>query len=372
MAYSNVVNLKDAIDVYIGKESTIGTATVNGGTWYKMNNHLTNYSYQEVASPVVYAPSKVKGTVDKSRHSAVTDFGAKMYEITLEFVADQSVMNFLMFFCTHDWAGSQNMFPTAFQDSYMHGATNTAVATHRTHTVSILFDKGASNGTDYLFPSCMLSNLSVSFDGGTNGGLGTISATFMTGYGPTLGTVTPSSSTDVGSALNVATDKMIWSATDVTAVGLKDLLMDSWSLNISRTINKVGLQSGADSTDSAGYVPSKWSVGGSFSCKRDTNFKELMDLQAVNNTGHSLTMLIEKNGTAGWEFSAPTVSIENYSIDFADNGFRVNCDYNCLANDANDSVYVLQFTDAGFSSVNLNGAFNTSFDGTSANPPSTA
>ena len=308
MAISSNIQHKKEVTVYIGTEITMGTATLAAGTWYKMD--IIDYSISEISAPLEVAGAR-SGLYGQGESMAKHRRDQQMYDIELQMYGGAASIDRICGALFEDSNGTNALLgssptTTIFKDSAANGVP-----------VTILFENGGSGGNDLWFISCLCTKLSLSYGLGDGGSL-KLTAGFTTGYDPVEGTLTPTTSTDTyGKPFN-------FHDLSTHTLDAADLLLSDVSLDISRSVSRVGY-------DSATYKPLKYTIGqyevsGSLSCKRDSNSDTVTRNSSVG------VVLALSDGT--FKIDAPDVMVSDVSSDTAEDGWKSTFNFKCFFNDA--------------------------------------
>ena len=324
MAISPGFQTKNDVNVYIGTEVTMGTATVPAtGTWHSVP--VTDYSISDIQAPLSVAPQR-SNSFGQQESGAVHDRTTQMFEISLTMQGTAGVLDRLCGAMYEDSDGINALLGSSpVTSTFQDGVSNTV-------PVTILFENGGAGAADLQYVSCMMTGMELSYGVGSDGGALKATATFVTAYEPTETAIaTPSTIT--------ATEGVSFNFYDLTVHTLnsEDLLMHDFSLSISRPVNRVSWQS-ASNYAPHGYSIGGYEVSGSLSCKRDA------ESQAVpTNTSSGITLALS-DGT--FQVDAPDCMVESVSTDLADEGWKQSFTFRCFYNDAAESNAIVTVTTA--------------------------
>ncbi len=323
MAISSGFQTKSNVNVYIGTEVTMGTATIPAGTWHSVP--VIDYSVSDIQASLGVAPQRTN-SFGQQESGAVHDRTGQTYEISLTMHGTAGVLNRLCGAMYEDSDGTNALLgssptTTTFKD----GVGNTV-------PVTILFENGGATAADLQYVSCMLSSMELSYGVGSDGGALKTTATFVTGYEPTDSAIdTPVSP--------VATEGTMFNIFDLSThtLGGEDLLLHDFSLSISRPVNRISWNA-ADNYKPHGYSIGGYEVTGSLSCKRD------IESQAVPTNTSAGIVLALSDGT--FQIDAPDCMVESVSTDLADEGWKKSFTYRCFYNDASETNPIVTITTA--------------------------
>ena len=326
MAIDSKFQTKRDVEVFIGDEITLGTATLAGGTWKKLP--VVDYSIADKQAPLGVAPQRAN-SFGQQQSGAKHNRTEQMFEISLTMHGTAGVINRICgALFEDDDADNRLLGSSPATVSFRDGVANAV-------PVTILFknggsDVGTSNGEqDIHYKSAMCTSMELSYGIGTDGGALSCVATFVTGYIPVESTLTPTGSniTDVSGVVFNAHD------ISINSLGGKDVLINDFSLNISRPVNRVSYQSGAEFAP-YGYSIGAYEVTGTLGCKRDKNSA---DIATNTSTGIELNV-----GDSTFEVTAPKVMVESISTDLADEGWKQEFSYRAFYDDASDTNPIVQ------------------------------
>jgi len=327
MAIDTKFQTKSDVSVFIGTEITMGTATLANGTWTRLP--VVDYSIADKQAPLAVAPARAN-SFGQQQSGAKHNRTEQMFEISLTMHGTAGVINRICGALFGDSDGDNQLLGSSpAVVSYRDGLANAV-------PVTILFknggsDFGISDGNDMHYKSAMCTSMELSYGIGTDGGALSCVATFVTGYIPIESTVTPASATDVSGVVFNAHD------ISINSLGSKDVLINDFSLNISRPVNRVSYQSGAEFAP-YGYSIGAYEVTGTLGCKRDKNSA---DIATNTSTGIALNV-----GDSTFEVTAPKVMVESISTDLADEGWKQEFSYRAFYDDASDTNPIVQIETA--------------------------
>ena len=180
---------------------------------------------------------------------------------------------------------------------------------------------------DRTLQNCILQNLTIACDVGTDGGRPHLTGQFMTGYKPTIA---DSSTSIVASASANEWDFSIFDLGTRTVCGVASSTIKSFSITIDNPATRVGWQ--GTSAEADGYMRSGLvNVTGSITAKLTSG---IADLLTTWQTEGAIASPIDKASTAvtleksaSWSISLPSVLITGYSQDQANDGIFVTIDF---------------------------------------------
>jgi len=299
MAYDTQFQPSQDIVVYLGVEATFGTATLAAGTWYKPQ--VTSFSLPESASSVEMAAQRSGAAVNFSNQvNHRPDTKVYTFDLTLRGTVSSIARACQLMFedssSAHTLTGTY-AFPTTYKDG-----------TSSTSQMTVLFKNGGQSDSDskgdLVAKSCVATGISFAQDTGSEGGDLMVTINMMTAYQPAHSSLTPSSSTD-----DTASAKNIRSLTNSTTLVSNPLMLYSWELALSRSVERISYK---DTTnfDPYGYaMTGAVEVSGSLSAKMDA---ETFDLIA---SFHANTGALNIQESSGFTVSVPLVAINEAAID---------------------------------------------------------
>tara|TARA_R100001594_G_scaffold37383_1_gene67598 strand:- start:12 stop:1058 length:1047 start_codon:yes stop_codon:yes gene_type:complete len=250
------------VSVWFEKEDKVGRSqddTVDNAGLTKLQ--CTSFTIPEASMPVEYSAPKsgqFVTTADQAHHSQ----GTKLWTFDTVLRGTPTSVLLAMEALFEDSTSSpralQNTysFPTA---SYKHDSTSTP------NTYNIRFiDAGADNTKhNVVCRGCIGTGFSLTEDIGSEGGELVCTINWATGYVPD--NVSAQADDDITSAAyDTGTPKNIRSlasgSTGINGGALEELVISSWELNVSRTIERIHY---ADNTD-GGYEPFGYAMVGGF------------------------------------------------------------------------------------------------------------
>ena len=318
MAINSKFQSKSDVEVFIGTEITMGTATLAGGTWDKMP--VVDYSISDKQAPLGVAPQRANsfGQQDSGAKHNRTE---QMFEISLTMHGTAGVINRVCKALYGDGDGDNILMGSSPAiKTYDDGEGNIV-------PVTLLFKNGGSNDNDIHYKSAMCTSMELSYGIGTDGGALSCVATFVTGYIPVESTLTPASDTDRSGQVFNAHD------ISINSLGGQDVLINDFSLNISRPVNRVSYQSTVEFAP-YGYSIGAYEVTGTLGCKRDANSSSI-----ASNTSTGIALNV---GDSTFEVTAPKVMVESISTDLADEGWKQEFSYRAFYDDASDTNTIVQ------------------------------
>lgn len=332
MAKSATFQVKNNTNVFIGTESTMGTAVAQDGLLTELP--VTDYSFTEIGAggqTLNVAPFRVGGGLTQSNNMVKEQRHDRMYEVSVTFMCTDAAVKRVMLNMIEDGASGNISALIGSMPStlvFQNGQSNAI-------PVSLVFrDLSHDADNDIIFRSCMATSLTFSGDIGSNGGIVMCTAVFQTAYAPTANTDVAYNN---GSNVTVSAQQTMFNMHDISAStatpsggSAEDLLLFSFELNIARTVTRVGFNS-SSSFDPMGYALGGYEVTGSLNAKRD---------------GESVTAIAEATSfaldidTGVYQILAPTCLIDSASISFDEDGFKQVIPFRAVYSGATSSTIV--------------------------------
>ena len=185
--------------------------------------------------------------------------------------------------------------------------------------LSIVY-KSAITDKDLAFKDCFCTALSFNGDANTEGGRIKFSATFKTGS--VVADLTNDSIT-IDTAITASNYYMsAWDADDRIIAGVADVILSSFSLNITNDVEFVGLTAnGFESATRAGEI----SASADFTCVYDANTAGLMETFNSQTTGTSQgsTLMGTDDTPSNGEFEFKFASSVLTDVSFSDAGLMM-------------------------------------------------
>ena len=328
MAYNSQFQPSQEVIVYLGVEATFGTATLAAGTWYKPQ--VTAFSLPESSSSVEMSAQRTGAAVNFS-NQVIHRPDTKVYTFdltlrgTVASIARACQLIFEDSSSEHAMVGTY-AFPTAYTDG-----------TSATTQMTVLFKNGGQSDDDtagdLICKSCVATGASFAEAVGSEGGDLMITLNMMSAYRPTHGSLTPASSTDdTGSAKNIL------SLTNSTTLAANSLMLYSWDLGISRTVERISYKD-ATNYDPYGYaMTGAMEVSGSLSAKMDA---ETHDLLASYHTGDVALNIQE---SSGFTVNLPKVALNEAALDSGGSHIVQTIPYIGVGNEASTSANIVSIT----------------------------
>jgi len=314
---SNVFSGKQ-FELYLANESgNMGTAESTNGNFIKLAvNSVSDVDFSGITQE---RNLRVGQQVKKPTDHFVSQKGAS-YTMQFEWIVDHKEgLQKLMQLISEDTSSAFEVSGSFSPGVYSHGA-----ATGQTATVII---SNPNSGDDRTLTSCILTELTLSMDSGSDGGRLKASGTFYTGYKPTLGI-----STVAPSGTETAWNKTIFDCTGKT-VGGSDVVASAFSM----TMNYPGIRIGYQGSDAD---PEQYSRADEYTASGSINVK--YDYNTDGEIAHFLAgteKAVRVGDASTVDISCPQVMYTGFNTAF-DNpeGSMVEIPFDCVA-DGSEKLY---------------------------------
>ena len=336
MAKSTAFQTKAGSKVTIGTEVTMGTATLAAGTTLELP--CTEYSFTEIGAgglALDVAPFRTGlGGSTQSDDMVKARRHDRMFEVNLTFHGTAQAIDRMCLALFGDGSTPNALIgsmPVA--TNYKHGVASIV-------PVTLHFEDAAhaGSGTDIHFISCMCTNLNLSGNIGSDGGVVMGSATFVTGYLPVESALTYTGGPHtLLSAQQTIFNMHDLATTTITPAGgsAEDLVLYNFDLNISRSVARIGHDTASNNFRPHGYVVGGYEVTGSLTCKRDAE-----SLSAITVADTAQTTFALDLDTTVFQITAPTAILDTSTINFDDDGWKQVIPFRCVYTGATSSTIV--------------------------------
>jgi len=301
MTLSKTFQSKSAVRLYVGTETTFGTAAVAGGTW-------NEYPVKEIGSLPQF--SMAAESIARRSGSSLEPSGgvnqnpcAGEYEVEVTFYA---TINALVAMCGWTFEDVDSAYilagnytkPTTWFDATAVGAAL---------PVTLLF-KDAGHVTDLKYTSCVCKRMEIMGDVTADGGLLLVKGTFYTAYAPVEADLDPSSQPTWDSS---TIRKMCELVSGTTTVDSLDILISSFSIVLEREVGRLPIKNAATYIP-FGYTMGNWTVTGTIhSPKADANTLSLAE-EFYDNT--TVPIVLTMAASSSGAISLPTVKLDSSQI----------------------------------------------------------
>ena len=211
------------------------------------------------------------------------------------------------------------------------GATDTCAV--------VIIKRRAGSADDHYMHSCVLQNLTIGQDVGTNGGALTCSGQFMTGYRPVI--------EDNGEAADSSASTTEQSLFDMTTrtLGTDEVSVKSWSMTFENPASRVGFQ--GSNAEADGYVRAgRFGATGSITVKADDTVQDMLVDHWQANLNQAL--VLTHSTAAKLDISAPSVSMSGFNVDRSDEGMYVEIPFTMTSGaDGSGNVCVIKSAATG-------------------------
>ena len=336
MAKSDKFQVSSHSSVIIGTEVTPGTPTdASDGVTIEMP--VTEYSFSDINKHTLsVAPFRSGlGGMTQSDDMVKWQEHDRMHEISLTFHCSNLAIDRICLALFGDGSTPNVLLgsmPTTVQSHVQHGVANIT-------PVTLWFENAGHAGldTDLYFTSCMCTSFTMTGDIGSNGGVVMGTATFVTGY-PAVEAALGIQSTSSSNTL-ITAHTTIFNMHDMTTTQTldgEDLVLYSFDLNIARSVQRIGFDSG-NSFHPNGYAVGGYEVTGNLTAKRDDETGAAID----NKTGMALEL-----DTGVFHISAAKVFVDDSGISFDEDGWKQTIPFRCTYDSAATSNAVISIATA--------------------------
>ena len=332
MAKSGTFQSKQNVSVIIADEATVGTAAATDATRIVMP--VTDFTFSDAFKHTLsVAPTRVgKGGMTQSDDMVKWQKHDVMWDISITFHSTPQAINRVCKALFGDGDGANALLGSMPSNTaYSHGTSNAI-------PVTLFFENSSHDGdtVDMHFTSCLCTSLSMAGDISSNGGVVVCTATFQTAYKPTEAALNFSSGTETTLATQSATGLFNMHDLTTTTLDGEDLLLYSFDVNISRTVNRIGFDQNNDFRP-MGYAVGPYEVTGNLTCKRDGEVDD-----AINNeTGMALDL-----DTGVFQIIGDKVFVDEAGISFDDDGWKQTIPLRFTYDGANTSNDVITINTA--------------------------
>ena len=303
MAINSSVYSSKQFELYIAPQTTMGTAMTASDNASFTKLEVVSVNDVDFGGGLIQERALRSGQqIKKSTDHYVSQKGA-MYTLEFEWiVSHKEGLLQLMKMISEDTSSAFAVAGTFSPAVYNHGATTGNFAT--------IIVSNPNTSDDRLLHSCVLTNLTLSMDSGSEGGRLVASGTFMSGYKPTVGanTVAPSGQqTSFIKTIYDCTTKRL--GADNAA---NDVVAKAFSMEFSYPAMRIGYQ-GSDA-DAEQYARSgEYTASGTINVKYDAvSAPELSQFLS----GSTRAVLFGDASTI--DFSIPTAVYTGFNLDLGD------------------------------------------------------
>lgn len=303
MAINSSVYSSKQFELYIAPQTTMGTAMTASDNASFTKLEVVSVNDVDFGGGLIQERALRSGQqIKKSTDHYVSQKGA-MYTLEFEWiVSHKEGLLQLMKMISEDASSAFEVAGTFSPAVYNHGDTTGNFAT--------IIVSNPNTSDDRLLHSCVLTNLTLSMDSGSEGGRLVASGTFMSGYKPTVGanTVAPSGTQNayVKTIYDCTTKRL---GADNAA---NDVVAKAFSMEFSYPAMRIGYQ-GSDA-DAEQYARSgEYTASGTINVKYDAvSAPELSQFLS----GSTRAVLFGDASTI--DFSIPTAVYTGFNLDLGD------------------------------------------------------
>jgi len=316
---------KSEVRLYVGTETTFGTATIAGGTWKE-------YLVKEIGalpqfSVAAESIARRSGSFLESDGGVIQNPCVFEGEIEVTFYATKDLLTALC-----GWAFEDASDPAVLTGAYVAPTTwNDATAVGSALPVTLLF-KDAGQVNDLKYTSCVCKRMEIMGDVTADGGLWLAKATFYTAYKPIEEDLDPSSAPTIDVS---AVRKMCQLITDGVTIDGEDQLISSFNVVIEREVGRLPIKTAATYVP-FGYTMGPFIVTGSLhSPKTDAQTVKLIE-ESYDNTTVEIVLTISTEASCA--ITLESVKLDNSQITEDDQTLGIDFPFKALTLDSGGST----------------------------------
>lgn len=366
MAISTTVTPQGSVRMGIKGETTFGTALDASGA--------DSTAYRQL--PVVTA---TKPTFNVTRESRLLSGKGTMKDLAdtvqtrkngtvttpFEFIATPELLLQHLILVGQDvTADGSDVYTVEFDGSSNGTSSGAAISSGLPHSVNLAYDTGTS-AAGITIPGCVVSDLTIGADYGSNGGFVTCSGNYFSGFAGAASVGATGAymertydgtwvEPDAGTFINMGdlTTKQL----DVDSTSnTQDLILKSWSINIANGVVRVG--SNSDGNAEA-YAYPEYTVTGSVVVKYDSEVGLIAGANAVQHfLDGTLASLLLKfgDGTVSSVGEMNILAEAQYSgdptLDASAEGMFWNIPFECGVSGSTEGLKVSLFSDTAVAAM---------------------
>jgi hypothetical protein len=249
----------------IAEEATFSTAITAQTSFQELLiNEPTQIDYSNL---IVDRAKKADGKrVMSHTDNYVSKLGSD-YSVTVSGIATDTTLDYLIYGVMQDLGGEATTSPylKTFEWDGSSGAVDFSVGAGISYTLNG-FNPGSAEDESWQLRGCILSELTLTADPGTNGGRLSYSATFMSGFVPIQTGIT----VNPASWVNAAADYYPFQTLDTKTISGNNVVLGSLSLTFNNAATRVGFDSSGNTQNySLGVGGDGLSITGEISVKYD-------------------------------------------------------------------------------------------------------
>jgi len=293
-ALDNAIYSQQEFGVAIKAETTVGTALKT--SMQRLN--VTGLVGMSQSLTQVIEPRSGESRVQDKEHILVCDKGGGDISVQVSIVLDTLVDNML-----HEnvmGATTAGATPASIDLVYNYlpaGFTNGSAQTDNLHTFTVALISPETNETIYL-TGCVVSELSVSMDQGTECGRRHATVTFLSRHRPATPSAAPTTPTDYGTAFRFLRD-----LDAIATVGGDTIIANKIEYTISNPLITAGVDSDGYPEVLSRGIP-KATANGVISVKYDSNSAEWWESRSAGTT-----LAVQFSNFATWASASNTFGL---------------------------------------------------------------
>ena len=299
-----------------------------------------------------------RGTVKNAADTIITSKGGTV-TCPFDFVATPNLLlqHLTMVTQTYNADGS-DIYTVEVDGSNNNTELGGTISSGLPHTVNLAYYPKAAEGIKVA--GCVVSDMAISGDLGTNGGNLNMSGNYFSGFANPISTGTVLEQTfngtwvepDAGVFFNMGSLSTKQLATDGAD---QDMILKSFNLNIANGVNRVGSNTNGDAE---AYSFPEYTVTGDITIKYDTEFGLLAGANVVQN------FLSGNTGTLSLKFGDGTVSsVSEMNIlaevqytgdptqDISENGIFWTIPFECVQSSSTEALKISLFSDTAIAAM---------------------
>ena len=299
-----------------------------------------------------------RGTVKNAADTVITAKGGTV-TVPFDFIATpESLLQHLTMVTQTYNADGSDVYTVEVDGSNNNTEIGGSISSGLPHSVNLAYYPKAAEGIKIA--GCVVSDMAISGDLGTNGGNLNMSGNYFSGFANPISTGTVLEQTfdgtwtepDAGVFFNMgslSTKQLAVEGAD------QDMILKSFNLNIANGVNRVGSNTNGDAE---GYAFPEYTVTGDITLKYDTEFS----LSAADNVLQSF--LDGNTCTLALKFGDGTVSsVSEMNIlaevqftgdptqDISENGIFWNIPFECVQNSSTEALKISLFSDTAIAAM---------------------
>ena len=274
MAIDGTVTAGSQFEMAISEESTFGTAITATTTDIWQLLHLTEHSEWDLSGLVRDETMRLRGS--RVPHNTDNYFSRAGGTVVIPFtcVATDIILDSLLYAVMQDLVSEDATTP--FEKIFEWDSSTTQPQfTDNTGKLFTVVLNGGIASEDMIATTCILRDLTISSDPGTNGGRLTLSGNFISGFSSAT-KFFESGSQSFGTAKQPGTTYFNHCNLVTKTIGGADLIVESYSYTLNNKAVRIGCDSSGDAESYALAGSGGYEITGSIRLLYDDNAKGLM------------------------------------------------------------------------------------------------